>query len=355
MNKDRIPNGGKGYLDVGFLAQQRKQREANFRRQHPILSSPKKRVVQEIEVLGFQGIPDLRPINLNDYYDLPGLVRQVLQPGKSVDYAVCCLMVHMLEALPNGFFGPKRSYVYPEKQYAVRQIRHLSDSLSALEVCLDHYNNPSSELKGFRNKENYHFRSLADFMASPAWTGDSKYHIVYLKSPGAFANNYDKNKFASEFVQAKYGEEIHSLEAYMNQHSAEAESLENDLDPFISQRMEEAGITKESDPDLIMSAVGKAFTSYIETHTDLSDIQRELLNKTVRLVELYNLSKAEMLKIPDEIGVIKGIASRLHNFGILIVAKSEVEEDIPGMTFIGYQKGTSFAHVGVSLYQRREL
>lgn len=359
MAKDRIPKSGKGYFDPGFLAMQRKQREESIRRQTPISHSPKKREVKEIEVVDSQGIPEIRPLNLSEYYELPSYVRQMLQPGRSVDYAVCCMMINMLEALPNGFFGPKRSYTYPEKLYALRQIKHLSDPLFTLEVCLDHYNDPSSELMRFGNRENYHFRNLGDLMASPVLTGDSKYHIIFLKNPGAFANNYDSHMFVSEFVQAKYGGEAEELEAYLKAHKDEARFLEGDLEPYISRRLEEAGISKESYPDQVMAALGNVFRSYMEEHTNISDVQKELLAKTVRLVELYHLSKAEIeqekLKIPDESGLIKGMASRLHPSGLLIVSNSSnAGEDIFGMRFVSYHKGTPLTKSGVSFYQRRD-
>jgi len=357
MNKDRIPKGGRGYFDRGFLAQQEKQRQANLRRQNPIVSSPKKRAVKEIEVLNFQGIPDLGPININDYCGLPGQVRQALNPGKSVDYAVCCLMINMLEALPNGFFRPKKLYTYPEKQYATRQIRALADSLSALEVCFDQYH-PSDQLKGFRNRENHHFECLGALLASPVWTGDSKYHIAYLKSPGAFTNDYDRNSLALDIVQARYGNEVAALETYLNEHRDALENLGKDLDPFVNGQLEEMGLAKESSPDLVMPAMAKIFTLYMETHPDLSESDKGFLKANVNLFEMYqNVTdelEQERLKIPDELGIINGIASRLHNSGILMVENSEVEEDIPGMAFISHQKGVSFAQRGVSLYQRRD-
>ncbi|MBW2995932.1 hypothetical protein KY332_01395 [Candidatus Woesearchaeota archaeon] len=308
-----------------------------------IPSRPSKKEDKEapIEVKPFTGIGNVNPINIADYSNLSEFILKRLNPSEDLKKPVVDIMVSMFlnisDVYEKGKYPPKRV-----RDYAKEQFRVFQDSLSVLEVSSYPANLilRKGRIGDFSNKEKYRIRDNKELVKSDLFKGESSYHIVYLGGPSNM-KCYEAADVAEGVVRDKYSkiynEQAKVIESYIEKE--EIVELEKKIRGFV-----------EGAED---SELFKKVREVLETRTDLTELQIEFLNETLKIEGPYERAMRESKEIEPRIPVntqdiLNLIGKSVLPGGVLITDASDMKDFPEGFGIIDcydqfswYQKAIS--------------
>jgi len=295
---------GPGSRELDFRESQRHQSLAQ------IIPSPIHKKKQEKPIVKtFKGIPEIQAVNLADHYSLSRIINGVINPSKSLEKAVQCLMINLL-VNHSDIYQPGKSYSRAERQYIRDQLEVFAKSLSALEVG---FGEERRNVGRFENKDKYQPEEFKELLESRLWKGEGSYHIVYAGGPADImpGKSYAE-EIAEEIVVSRYQERMHELESELLTMASGKNKEKIDL-------RKELDMTSEPDPEMFF----RKCVQQLKERPNYQGPGRKYLEIAAEIVGIIDQMKIdvqeEIKKLPGEAEIAAKLSENLCPNGILIL------------------------------------
>ncbi|MFH1316298.1 MAG: hypothetical protein ABII01_02165 [Candidatus Woesearchaeota archaeon] len=281
----------------------------------------------ELEPVPYQGVCYLNPINPDEYQDISEQVQRVVHPIDVLSQPLLCVMANMLAQ--SEVFQPGKRLKFPEREYARKQIREYVSAMSVLELYFSRHQDWS--LQSFGRKDSLRIDSIVDLLDSDFFEPKSPYDIVVMNPPSSiYGFMPSPEELAFESCVSANHEVFQDMVDYALTHKDKLSRLdsevglnENDLD--------------ETDPFGTNQKLSTAFTQYMNSHPDVTEIEKGCIERFFRIAEIVQNAYESIDSLnpgyPAEERIYETVVHSLAPRGIVIMA-SDSALPIPGLRIV---------------------